>query len=233
MRGLLVLTLVSLAATTAAAQTDTARNPIATINASGEGKREVAPDKATIILGVETRSKTPAAAASANADKMTNIRNALTRGGVPAKDISTARYSLQFEQGRTAADTQYVATNMITVVTQKLDQVGMLIDLGLGAGANNINSLFYDLTNRTAAEAGALGDAVADAKRQAEIMAKAAGGSLGALIELGTSSPRYQPYAADVAYRMVAATAAPTPVSPGNVTIGASVTGRWRFIPGR
>lgn len=233
MRVPLVLALATIAATSSAAQSDTSRNPIPTINASGEGKREVAPDKATIVLGVETRSKTPASAASANADRSTRIRAALARAGVAEKDISTARYSLHFEQGRTPADTQYVAVNMVTVVTQKLDMVGRLIDTGLGAGANNINSLFYDLTDRTAAEAGALGDAVADAKRQAEIMATAAGGRLGDLIELGTSAPRYQPYAdVGVAYRM-AAQAAPTPVSPGNVTVTASVTARWRFLPGR
>ena len=108
----------------------------------------MAPDKATIVLGVETRSKTPAAAASANADRMTRIRTALTRMGVAEKDIATARYSLHFEQGRTPADTQYVATNMVTVTTRQLDQVGRIIDTGLGAGANNINSLFYDLTDR-------------------------------------------------------------------------------------
>src|SRR5688572_23366922 len=118
----------ALIANVSAAQSDTSRPIIPTINAAGQGRREVAPDKATIVLGVETRSKTPAAAASANADRMTRIRAALTRMGVAEKDISTSRYSLHFEQGRTPADTQYVATNMVTVVTRNLDQVGRLID---------------------------------------------------------------------------------------------------------
>ena len=232
-RASLVVALASvLISSAAAAQTDTSRPIVPTINATGQGRREVAPDKATIILGVETRSKTPAAAASANAERMTRIRGALTRAGVAEKDISTARYSLHFEQGRTQADTQYVATNMITVVTRQLDQVGRIIDTGLGAGANSINSLFYDLTDRNAAEASALGDAVADARRQAEVMATAAGGRLGDLIDLGTQPAQYQPFAADVAFRM-AAQAAPTPVSPGTVTVTASVTARWRFVPGR
>ncbi len=113
--------------------------------------------------------------------------------GITEKEISTARYSLHFEQGRTPADTQYVATNMITVMTKQLDQVGRIIDTGLGAGANNINSLFYDLSDRSAAEAGALGDAVADARRQADVMAAAAGGRVGDLVELGTQQPQYRP----------------------------------------
>ena len=234
MRVSLVVALASVLISSAAvAQSDTSRPIVPTINATGQGRREMAPDKATIVLGVETRSKTPAAAASANADRMTRIRTALMRAGVAEKDIATARYSLHFEQGRTQADTQYVATNMVTVTTKQLDQVGRIIDTGLGAGANNINSLFYDLTDRNAAEAGALGDAVADARRQAEVMATAAGGRLGDLIDLGTQAPQYQPYAADVSYRMVAQSSAPTPVSPGTVTVTASVTARWRFVPGR
>lgn len=220
-------------ANVAAAQTDSARPIVPIITAVGEGRREVAPDKATIVLGVQTRSKTPAAAASANADRSTRIRTALARAGVAEKDIATARYTLHFEQGRTPADTQYVATNMVTVTTRQLDQVGRIIDTGLGAGANNINSLLYDLTDRTSAEAAALGDAVADARRQAEVMAGAAGGRIGDLVDLGTQAPQYRPYAAETAMYRMALQAAPTPVSPGTVTVTASVTARWRFVPGR
>lgn len=226
------LTACSLPAQTST-QTSTQRDITPTISASGEGRREMAPDKATIVLGVETRAKTPAAAASANADRMTAIRGALVRAGVAERDIATARYSLGLQFGRTPADTQYVAANMVTVTTRQLDQVGRIIDTGLGAGANNINSLQYDLTDRTAALTQALGDAVADARRQAQVMAEAAGGRLGDLIELGTQPGEYRPfYAADMAMR-VQASAAPTPVSPGAVTVTAMVSGRWRFIPGR
>lgn len=218
------------------AQTGTKTQPdiVPIITASGDGTRDVAPDKATIILGVQTRAKSPAAAASANADRMTAIRSALTRIGVPARDISTARYSVHFEQGRTEADTQYVATNMVTVVTKQLDQVGRIIDTGLGAGANNINSLNYDLSDRGPAQMQALSDAVADARRQAQVMAEAAGGRLGDLIELGTQQLEFRPfYAGDMAMARMSAQSAPTPVSPGDVTVSARVNARWRFIPGR
>lgn len=215
------------------AQSSTQRDLTPVISASGEGRREMAPDKATIVLGVETRARTPAAAASANADRMTAIRAALVRAGVAERDIATARYSLGLQFGRTPADTQYVAANLVTVTTRQLDQVGRIIDTGLGAGANNINSLQYDLTDRTPALTQALSDAVTDARRQAQVMAEAAGGRLGDLIELGTQPGEYRPfYAGDMAMRMQAS-AAPTPVSPGAVTVSAMVSGRWRFIPGR
>ena len=229
-----VLTACTLPAQTQT-QTSTARDLTAIITASGEGRREVAPDKATIVLGVETRAKTPAAAASANADRMTAIRAALVRAGVAERDIATARYSLGLEYtGRQPPDTQYVAANLVTVTTRQLDQVGRIIDTGLGAGANNINSLHYDLSDRTQANTQALSDAVTNARQQAETMATAAGGRLGDLVELSTQPGEYRPFfaAGDMMMR-AQASAAPTPVSPGQVTITASVTGRWRFIAGR
>jgi uncharacterized protein YggE len=216
----------------ASAQSGAARDLVPTIVASGEGHRDVAPDKATIVLGVETRARTPAAAGAANADRMTAIRAALIRAGVAERDIATARYSLYLQTGRTPADTQYVASNMVTVETRQLDQVGRLIDVGLGAGANNIGSLQYDLADRSGPGSEALGDAVTAARRQAEVMATAAGGRLGDLVELTTQQGEIRPFYGDVAMRM-SASAAPTPVSPGSVTVSASVTGRWRFIPGR
>ena len=213
-----------------------ARENAAIITASGEGRREMAPDKATIVLGVETRARTPAAAASANADRMTAIRAALVRAGVAERDIATARYSLGLHYtGREGQDTMYVAANLVTVTTRQLDQVGRIIDTGLGAGANNINQLHYDLTDRTQANSQALGEAVTNARQQAETMATAAGGRLGDLVELSTQPGEYRPYfaAGDMAMARMQASAAPTPVSPGQVTITATVTGRWRFIPGR
>ena len=216
------------------AQTNTTRENAAIISASGEGRREMAPDKATIILGVETRARTPAAAASANADRMAAIRTALTRMGIPERDIATARYSLGLEfSGRTPADTQYVAANLVTVTTRQLDQVGRIIDTGLGAGANNISQLHYDLSDRTQANSQALADAVTNARQQAETMAVAAGGRLGELVELSTQPGEYRPYFAGDMMMRAQASAAPTPVSPGTVTVTATVTGRWRFVPGR
>jgi uncharacterized protein YggE len=63
-------------------------------------------------------------------------------------------------------------------------------------------------------------------------MARAAGGRLGELLELGTQPTQYTPYfaAAEVSFRMAAA-AAPTPISAGSVTVSASVSARWRFVP--
>lgn len=229
-----LLSLVTLGCGSVAAQASTQIQPVATINATGEARRDVAPDMATIMLGVETRAQSPAAAGAANADRMTTIRAALRQAGVADSNISTARYSVHLQMGRDMSDTVYVASNTVQVETRRLEEVGRLIDVGLGAGATSIGGLQYDLSDRSATSRAALADAVADARRQAEIMAEAAGGRLGDLLELGTQPTSYTPfYAAEAAQYRMAAAAAPTPISAGTVTVSASVNARWRFIPGR
>ncbi len=216
-----------------AAQTSSQVIPISTINTTGEGHREATPDKATILLGVETSARTPAGAGAANADRMTAIRAALKRAGVGDRDMVTSRYSVYVQVAANGRDTSYVTRNTITVETRKLDEVGRLIDIGLGAGATSIGSLQYDLTDRSRISRDALADAVKDARQQAEIMAEAAGGKLGELLELGTQPTSYRPVygGAEMSFRMAAA--APTPISEGTVTVSATVNARWRFIPGR
>lgn len=226
------LSLATLGCGAVSAQGTTQLQPVASINATGEGRREAAPDMATIMLGVETRAQNPAAAGSANADRMTTIRAALRQAGVADSSISTAHYSVHLQMGRTTDDTIYVASNTVTVETRRLDEVGRLIDVGLGAGATSIGGLQYDLTDRATISRAALSEAVADARRQAETMAEAAGGRLGDLLELGTLPASYTPFfAAEAAQYRMAAAAAPTPISAGTVTISASVNARWRFIP--
>jgi hypothetical protein len=164
---------------------------------------------------------------------MTTIRAALRQAGVPDSAIRTSRYSVHLQMGRNESDTAYVASNMIMVETRTLDAVGRLIDTVLGAGATNIGSLQYDLVDRSQMESEALAAAVADARRQAEVMAQAAGGRLGELLDLGTQPGQYRPYFAEDQVVRMSAAAAPTPISAGSVTVTASVTARWRFIPGR
>lgn len=76
----------------------------------------------------------------------------------------------------------------------------------------------------------ALARAVERARADAEAMARAAGGRLGALLEL-TTEPRstvlrrYAPQAVELAGEVEL----PTPILPGEQTITVRVMGRWRF----
>src|SRR3974390_1858714 len=65
-----------------------------TLNLSAYGQVKLAPDMATISLGVTTQASTAQAAMQANAARMSQVMAALRTGGVAAKDIQTAQLSL-------------------------------------------------------------------------------------------------------------------------------------------
>ena len=122
----------------------------------------------------------------------------------------------------------YVVTNTVRAEVRRIDDVGKLIDGALGKGANEISSLQFTSSKADSVRHAALADAVAHARSDAEALARAAGGSLGQLLEISTSTSPIRPMGYDVA--MMKSAAAPTPIEPGQQTISATVTARWAFV---
>ena len=204
----------------------------AQIIVSGEGKTSLPPDELIVQLGVETRAKTASRAGADNADRMTAVRKALVALGLQESEISTAYYNIRMEMlGPSGRDTNYVASNSVQVDTRKLNLVSRIIDASLQAGANNISSVQYTLSDTRDPMRRALEGAVEDARLQAEALATAAGGRLGALLEMNAQSQRVIPYMEPQVMMRVAA--AETPISARDVTVRASVAVRWRFLPGK
>jgi len=115
---------------------------------------------------------------------------------------------------------------------RRIEQVGPLIDGALGAGANMVNSLRFFSSRADEARRLALADAVGKARSDADAMAKAAGGTLGPLIEMSTAG-EVRPVAYDLASaRMATAESAATPIDPGEQTVTVFVSARWTFLPG-
>src|SRR5512138_1471100 len=118
----------------------------------GEGKVFAPPDMVTIVLGVETRNASAAAAVAENAMLMSNTTNALMEAGIEARDIQTSTYSLtttpEEEPVPTAAagstketkPPEFIATNRVTVRLNNTEDVGRVLDAAVAAGSNNIQS---------------------------------------------------------------------------------------------
>ena len=208
------------------------------IAASARGETQVTPDRATVHIGVETRGETAAAAARSNATRLTRVLDAIKAAGIPAAQIRTVGFNVfpeyAHEPNREPRVTGYRTTNTVIVEVRDIAQVGRILDTALGATANRINSVEFFSSRVEEARREALGRAVEKARLDAEAMAKAAGGSLGALVEL--SSVDYNvpfPRSMDFAARGEAMQVAPTPIEPGEYTVSASVTARWRFESAR
>ncbi|MFH1394079.1 MAG: SIMPL domain-containing protein [Candidatus Micrarchaeota archaeon] len=122
----------------------------------------------------------------------------------------------------------YETRHVLSVEVEALDRGGDVIDAAIKAGATEIDYISFTLKPETqkALEKSLLRQASADAKSKASEIAGGLGMSLGNAVSAGESAnyyydyPRYDNYA----YAMEAGAAAPkTSVSPGQVTVSATV----------
>lgn len=231
-------TLAVVCASMAGAQ-DASRPAVPQIVTTASGEVRVAPDRATIQIGVQSRAATAAAAATQNATKQRAIIDAIKARGVPAEQIATSNFNVipetRYDREGQAAPrtTSYLVMNTVIVELRRIDQVGPVIDAALVAGANQINSLNFGIANADSARRIALAQAVTKSRADAEAMARAAGGSLGPLLELN-SVDQYIPGPPRPFDMRAAATAEmKTPVEAGEETIRATVTARWQFTSAR
>jgi uncharacterized protein len=209
-----------------------------TIEVTGSGEAKVTPDRALIYVGVQTRGRTAALAGAENAKLAAAVLEAVRAAGIPREQVSTMNYSVNpsyryFPDGRKPELTGYDASNTVRIEVRSLDLVGKVIDASLGAGANNISGLSYYASQLEATRRDALAAATATARLSAEVMAKAAGGTLGPLVTLSSQmndAPQPMPMMA-MAMRGKSADEATPVVAPTEQTVSATVVGKWQFYP--
>lgn len=233
------LLLSALVAGPLAAQSAAGSPPVATIETSGEGEAKIAPDRAEVTVAVQNKARTAALAGSENATRVAAVLEAIRRAGIPREQISTVGYNVApsyryFPDGRKPELTGYDATNSVRVEVRSLDLVSKVIDAALGAGATNIGGVSFYASQLDATQRAALAAATADARLNAEAIAKAAGGTLGGLITLTTQETQrvqFAPMAMAMRGAVAKAADEPTPIEvPAEQTVTARIIGRWQFI---
>lgn len=204
------------------------------MSVTGEANVSAPPDIAEIDSGVTTDGKTAREASEANARAMTAVMAALKGAGIAERDIRTSRLSIYPQMSSGSANTApritgYRATNRVTVNVRDLAKVSDVVDATVTAGANEMGGIRFIVSNPSPLLDKARTEAMADARRKAEIFAQAAGVTLGAplsISEEGAAPPTPM-------FRMDRAAAAPmaTPVSPGETTLRLSVNVSWEIAP--
>ncbi|HEY4304100.1 MAG TPA: SIMPL domain-containing protein [Gemmatimonadaceae bacterium] len=203
---------------------------------TGVGEARVTPDRATIMIGVQTRGSTAAAAGADNARKQKAILDTLKALGLGADQLSTTGYNVWPEMSQTTSANQtprvvaYTVSNTVRVELRRIEDVGKTIDAALSKGANEISSLQFTSSKADSVRRAALAAAVANARADAQALATAAGGTLGQLIEISTTSSPVRPVMFDARMEMSAKAAVPTSIEPGEQTVNATVTVRWGFV---
>lgn len=198
------------------------------ITVTGTGSVQAPPDMAVISLGVSTEGETAADAMQANSAAMTAVLDRLKEAGLEARDLQTSDLSLspRWENPsngdlRTPAIVGYLASNQLSVRVRDLSALGTILDVAVRDGANTLGGLSFGMLDSDAQEDEARRLAVADAMHRAEVLASAAGVTLGALIEMSESGGPGGPVPMA---RMEMAMADAVPVAAGEVGLTASVT---------
>lgn len=209
-----------------------------TVTVTGTGVVDREPDQAVIMLAVETSAPTAEAAAQANAEAMERLIAALRRLGLERDRIQTASYQLHPEYAREEPRpgqyepriVGYRAINMVRVTLDDITRVGEVIDTAIGAGANRVTGLHFQLRDPERARVDALGLAVRNARVEAEALAAALGQSLGPVLNVSTAGmiPPPIPVPMD---RMESLAMRATPIEPGTVRVEATVTIVFRLLP--
>jgi uncharacterized protein len=201
--------------------------PPAVISVTGEATVSVPPDLAQIDGGVTSEAKTAREATDANNAAMGKVLLALKGAGIDEKDFQTSRLSLQPQSApnRTgpAAIVGYRASNRVTIRLRDVAKVASVIDTLVAAGANDIGGINFMVSQASKLLDEAREQAIADARRKAEIYAKAAGVTLGAPLSISEEGN-----VAPVPYRrMAAGMAASAPVAQGEETLAVTVSVSW------
>ena len=205
-----------------------AEERISTISVSGEGVIEVAPDRATISVGVVTRDKNASKVQNDNARIASEIIKSVAALGIDKKNIRTGNYSFhqyyRQENNKRVAD-GYESNNTVTIIVDDLNLVGKIIDTSLSHGANNIDSLEFGIKNKAALQNDAIRLAVRDARAKAEVVAAELGkniiGVKNVAVNAGyISAPRANKM---FAVEMEMDMAIETPIESGTLTCNANV----------
>ncbi len=206
----------------------------ATVSVSGIGTVAVAPDTASVQLGVTITEDTLANAQAAASTQMATIIEAVKAAGVEDKDIQTANYYVSVMQtydsnGNPTEVSSFQVQNQVNVVIRDISKVGDILDSAVVAGANTIYGVNFYVDDPAAASSQARALAIADAHQRAQELADAAGMTLGPVVSISegfSSGPIYGKGGG-----AGAAQAAPsTPIQAGTSIIEVDVTVVYQLL---
>jgi uncharacterized protein YggE len=194
---------------------------------SAQGETNIAPDLATITIGVVTQGGNAQAALSANATKMNAVVAAIKGAGVADKDVQTSNLSVnpqyQYTDGQPPRLTRYEARNNVTVKVRDLKNVGKVVDSVVAVGSNEVNGISFGLDDDAKAMDQARTDAMKKARARADLYAAAAGLKVNRIVSISEGGGAGPVYPVMVTAARMAANA-PTPVAPGELSIASDVT---------
>lgn len=211
--------------------------PVAKLSVRGEAQLMVPPDQVSVVLGVTTESSKAKKAITDNSQKMTKVIDALARLGIKKDSYKTQNFRVQpiwsvrpkdANKNWRASIVSYRVNNSLHVTTKALSRIGDVIAGATEAGANQVNSVNFSLSDERQYRSQAITQAMGNAKQDANVLVAASGDRIKRTLSLNldnTSASRVRVEALQSSARFKSALAdAPPPISSGDITVRASVS---------
>ncbi|WP_161604565.1 SIMPL domain-containing protein [Roseiconus nitratireducens] len=205
------------------------------ISVSGEGEVQSKPDMAAISVGVVTEAESAKQALEANNEAMQRLFESLDQMQIEDKDRQTVRFDIspqyrredprrqqlqQDDASRQPRIVGYQVTNQLRIKVRRISELGNVLDAVVAAGSNRVEGIQFAVDNQDNLLDEARKAAIEDARRKAQLFAKAADVSLGRVLriqERGGAQPVGGPR------MMMMAEGRSTPIASGEQTISAQV----------
>ena len=202
--------------------------PMRTITVTGTGMITLTPDIAYVYIGVRTQDASAAVAMTKNNTQAQAVIAAIKDFGVADKDIQTTNFSIYpqpvYDDNYNQIGVTYLVDNTVYVTVRDLEKLGELLDASLQAGANTINSISFDVADKTEVLSQARLEAVNNARAQADELATASGVTVGDVQTISyydsTPTPKYY----EVRSADMAVAAPSVPIEAGSMQVTTTVT---------
>ncbi len=213
-----------------------------TVDVSGSYELKVKPDNAVVSISVKTTELTAKKSQEKNAEIMEKIRNAFIAEGLSEDDMKTLNFNIYEEYdysygGYTLNERKflgYTVDHTLEVTIDDIDDVGKYLDIAVKNGANQINSIRFEITeeHRNNLKKEALKKATEDAKDKAEAIAAGLDKKVGKVTKISDQSFDFIPYYFREGAAIDAAEVAKvsTEISPGDVQVNARVGATFELI---
>jgi uncharacterized protein YggE len=211
----------------------------------GEATISVPADQIQMTIGIVTSGPAVEETLEQNTVKMRSVEEALKKIGLTEKECRTGHFQIQPKWApRPSAPDQdwrhrivaYTVNNHLKVKTKKLKLAGKIIAVSIQAGANQIDTIVFDLVDPRKFKSEAIAIATDNAKADALSLAEAAGVKLGAILSLqleqAAEIPRRLRYAGLAEAAMATENSSPT-IIPGDISVQASVMLVYQIIHGK
>jgi hypothetical protein len=209
------------------------------ITVSGTADVITTPDIATFTFTVQEEAQSVPDAQKKATDKSNAVLAYIKKAGIADNDVKTLSYNIypryEYHQngatinyGGTQVLAAYVVSQTVQVKVRKLDDAGKVLS-GIGtSGASDVSGLTFSVDKQKEVERQARDKAIADAREQAESLARSLGVRLGRIVsynEGGSAYPQPMYYAKVSMMSDSAGVSAPSiPSGENKVTSNVTVT---------